>query len=260
MTHDSEHAMLELLELDGEVLGAHLSRVLTELARLLPAPPQRILDLGAGTGVGTLALLEHFDKAEVIAVDRSPRMLDVLRAKADSAGVADRVRIVTADLARPWPDFGPVDLIWTDSFLHHLPDATIALRQAFGALTTGGLLAAAEKDSYPIPRFLGESALEDRLAALMRSDHPPVRPALTEAGFRIVADRRYDIALAGPATPVLRRYAQLCLSRMLHFGRDGLTPADREALTTLTAPTGADSVLHRADLTVRTTRTLLVAG
>ena len=65
-------AMAELLDLDAEVLHSYLSEMtgwVHELAADLPC--RRILDLGAGTGTGALALLQRFEGADVIALDMS---------------------------------------------------------------------------------------------------------------------------------------------------------------------------------------------
>ncbi|WP_107451815.1 methyltransferase domain-containing protein, partial [Actinacidiphila rubida] len=89
--------------------------------------PDRVVDLGCGTGAGTLALLARFPDAEVTAVDFSPAHLNRLREKAAERGVAGRVRTVRADLDAGWPDLGRPDLVWASASLHHMadPDRTL---------------------------------------------------------------------------------------------------------------------------------------
>jgi release factor glutamine methyltransferase len=70
------------------------------LHALLPADaPHRILDLGAGSGAIILALLQDRPSATGVAVDISPRALDVVRANAAALGVADRMEIRQSDWA-----------------------------------------------------------------------------------------------------------------------------------------------------------------
>src|SRR5882757_1973861 len=81
---------VEILDLDAEVLAEHITSITAWLP--IEISPRRIVDLGCGTGAGTLALLERFPEAEVTAVDLSTAHLDRLREKAAAAGSADRVR------------------------------------------------------------------------------------------------------------------------------------------------------------------------
>src|SRR5690348_781391 len=123
VTGSDSAAMAELLDLAGEVLHAHLSGVLDwvhELAGDLPR--QRIVDLGCGTGTGTVALLRRFDDATVLAVDESAAMLDRVRDRTRELGLADRVHTVQADLDLGWPAMDPVDLVWAAASMHHMAD------------------------------------------------------------------------------------------------------------------------------------------
>jgi predicted RNA methylase len=58
--------------------------------------PQRIVDLGAGTGVHALAVATTMPDAEVVAVDASPRQVEALRARATALDLG--VEAVHADI------------------------------------------------------------------------------------------------------------------------------------------------------------------
>jgi SAM-dependent methyltransferase len=107
------------------------------LRRLLPDPPARVLDAGAGTGF--LSLLLAGQGYQVTALDVSARMLETLRAKAARLGLT--VRTVNSDAASPpADDFDAVverHLIWT------LPDPAGALA-AWRAVAPEGRLALIE--------------------------------------------------------------------------------------------------------------------
>lgn len=265
-----EPDMAELLDLDAEVLHAHLTDVTAWLAKSAESagdiPVRRLLDLGSGTGTGTLALLQRFPDAEAVAVDASAPLLHRLRDKAQARGVAERVRTVQADLDEAWPDFGDVDLVWTSAALHHMADPDSALREVFAALRPGGLLAVVEMEGFP--RFLpddlgiGEPGLEARLHELTSHEHaervPHLGadwgPRLTAAGFTVESERRFAVDLLPPLPAATGRYAQAMLRRLRDALADRLGADDRSVLDTLLDSDGPDSVTRRGDLTVRTER------
>lgn len=84
------------------------------LRHLLPDPPARVLDLGAGTGFVSLILADQ--GYEVTAVDFSEQMLAILKSKAAQLGL--NVNVVQADVADlpPGQTFDVVaerDMLWT---------------------------------------------------------------------------------------------------------------------------------------------------
>lgn len=220
----------------------------------------RIIDLGAGTGAGTLALAQYLPEAEVIAVDIDEDMLERIRHKAAALGVSDRVRTVQADLDQPWPAIGPADLVWAANSMHHVADPGRTLALAFEALRPGGVLAVSEMDSFP--SFLTDeagAAAEERARAAMadiRTEagmhmHEDWSARLAAAGFTVTDARHFDIALSKPLPAAAGRYAQVTLERMRRGLEDRLGPAD---LTMLAA--AAASAPDRDDLVIRASRTV----
>jgi SAM-dependent methyltransferase len=267
-----EAAMAVLLDLDAEVLHAYLSELTAWIHELAAGlPHHRILDLGSGTGTGTFALLERFEGADVIALDKSAQLLHHLMDKARVLGVADRVRTVQADLDAAWPAIDTVDLVWASSSLHHMADPDRVLTEVFAALHPGGLLVVAELDSFP--RFLpgdlgfGRPGLEARCHAVLAEGHAAELPhlgsdwgsLLSPAGFVIEAKRPFAIDLTPPLPASAGRYAQASLRRM-RSGLEGRMSADDLAtLDTLIDSDGPEGVRQRDDLTVRAARTVWVA-
>jgi SAM-dependent methyltransferase len=254
--------LAELLDLDAEVLHEYHRDVIAWVGSSTPDRP-RIVDLGAGTGAGTVALARHLPDAVVVAVDVSEPMLEHLRHKAHAVGVAERVRTVLADLDEPWPALGPADVVWASASLHHLADPAGALARARTTLRPGGLLVLTELNSFP--RFLADgagAALEGRCHAAMAEVRAEAGMHLDEdwgarlagAGFTVEAERRFDIVLRPPLPAAARRYAEVSLQRLRH-GLDGRLGADDlAALDALTA-----GLPDRDDLTVRATRTVWLA-
>jgi SAM-dependent methyltransferase len=263
--HHHHAGLAELLDLDAEVLHAYLTDVLDWIAGLTAdGPRRRILDLGSGTGTGSLALARRFPEAEVTAVDVDEQMLAHLTDKAAAAGLGGRIRTVRADLDGTWPPLGPADLIWAASSLHHMADPDRALAEVFAALRPGGRLAVAELNSFP--RFLpddvgiGRPGLEDRCHAAVAEGHAQDLPhlgadwaaRLAKAGFTVEAERHFVIDLRPPLPPAAARYAQASLRRMRTGLADRLEPGDLATLDALID--GPHGVLDRDDLTVRADR------
>ncbi|MBI4242091.1 MAG: methyltransferase domain-containing protein [Candidatus Rokubacteria bacterium] len=91
-----------------------LHRVIQErfdltFARCGPLGGKRVLDIGCGSGRYAVRFAQE-GAAEVVAIDLSPRMLELAEARARAAGVADRCRFERADFARA-AFRGPFDII-----------------------------------------------------------------------------------------------------------------------------------------------------
>lgn len=270
---DDDTALAELLDLDGEVLHAYWADAVTWVRnRAACSGHIRILDLGAGTGVATIALAQRFADAEVIAVDVSDAMLGRVRDKSLDLGLAHRVRTVCADLDGPWPPVGPVDVCWASMSLHHLADPERVLRDLFATTRPGGLVAVAEF-AEPL-RFLpsdlgfGRPGLETRLLDALSTHHASELPhlgadwpsLLRAAGFAVVGERPFAIDVPPPPTPATVRYAVRWLERL----RPGVAPLlsddDRRALDTLLDGDGDGSLERREDVSVRGVRTVTLAA
>lgn len=259
--HDAHHvhdphddaAMAEVLDLDAQVLGAWLGTA-TDLVAAARPDARTVVDLGAGTGTGALALARRLPAATVVAVDRSPAMLARVRAAAEAAGVADRVATVAADLDTAWPagaDAHAADVVWAASSLHHLADADRVLRDAHDALRPGGVAVVVELDAAPrvLPDDLPDApGLGSRLAAAasVGNAHPDWGPHLERAGF--VLDAVHHLTTEA----VDGRFARTRLGRARAGLAGALAPADVAALDRLLAqhPATLDALPLRTDRTV----------
>ncbi|HEX8344849.1 MAG TPA: methyltransferase domain-containing protein [Actinoplanes sp.] len=255
--------LAEMLDLDADVLREYHRDVITWVGSHVTDRP-RIVDLGAGTGTGSTALARHLPAAKITAIDMDESMLEHLRARVDTLGLADRVRAVRADLDQPWPELGPADMVWASASMHHMADPADAVRQAFATLRPGGLFVITEIDSFP--RFFTDpagAALEDRCHAALdarRAEaglhmHEDWSARLAAAGFAVEAVRQFDIALRPPLPSAASRYAQVSMERMRHGLEGRISPEDMAALGQMVADLDAG----RDDLTVRTARTVWLA-
>ncbi len=178
---------------DLEVLAAHGL-----------GPTSTVVDLGAGTGIFALAAARRF--GHVTAVDVSPAMLDVVRDRAQKAGLVN-LECVEAGFLTYRHVGAQVDGVYTRNALHHLPDfwKGLALNRIASIMRTGGVLRLHDLiyDFQPgeadlvLDRWL-ESAASDPargytredFAEHIRSEHSTFRwlfePMLTLTGFHVV--------------------------------------------------------------------------
>ncbi len=132
----------------------------------------RMLDLGCGTGTFLNAILERYPKAQCVALDYSPEMLDVARQK--TAAHAERVALHQRDLNRGLPEgLGSFELVSAFSALHHLTDENKLrlLGQICDVLVPGGWLFLIDAmsvhfndDVFSLGRARSRRRLEERFA------------------------------------------------------------------------------------------------
>ncbi len=269
--HGEEGALAELLDLDGDVLHAFWQDLLARVRAAAGPQVAHVLDLGAGTGTGTIGLANAFPGARVTAVDASEQMLQHIRAKAGALGVAGRVRTVHADLDDAWPVSEPVELILASMSLHHLGDPDRLLARAFASTRPGGLLAVVEMADQlrflPDDLGFGRPGLEQRCLDALSAEHAAALPHLgsdwsaraSAAGFTDLAEHAVPIDVRTPKSPAARRYAYLWLSRLRTGLADRLASDDAAALAELLDGSGSTSLARRDDLHIRGTRTLTLA-
>lgn len=268
--HDSAD-LAELLDLDAAVLHSYWAHVTAWVRRLSAGTPhRRILDLGAGTGTGTIALAQRFGSAHVVALDVSEEMLTRVRVKALNLGLAERVRTLRVDLDAGWPEIEAVDLVWASMSLHEMSDPDRLLEDVFATLRPGGLLAVTEMDAHlrflPDDLGLGRAGLETRCLAAVSEASKHVMPfgsdwapPLERAGFSIVDRRTFDIELSPPHPNATGRYAHGWFRRVRSAVDGRVSKDDLATLDTLLDSQAPEGLLHRGDLVVRGARTAWVA-
>lgn len=97
--------------------------------------PQRIYDLGCGTGIATQLLAKRWPRAHLQGIDSSAQMLDEAR------GLPIKALWKQSDLLN-WQPEQPADLLFAAAVLHFLDDHETLLPRLLGYLNPGGCLAA----------------------------------------------------------------------------------------------------------------------
>ncbi|MFD3559886.1 class I SAM-dependent methyltransferase [Streptomyces sp. NPDC058686] len=267
-SHEQD-GLAELLDLDAELFAPYLASAMRSIAEAA-GDVERIVDLGAGSGTGTFALLKQFPSAQVTAVDSSAHMLEQLTRTAAAKNLASRVRPLEADAGTSLPGVTDADLVWASASIHHMDDPTATLGIIFKALRPGGVLAIAELDG--MPRFLADDAvperpgLEGRCRDALTTLHAEGVPhlgadwgaLLASTGFTLEDERTENLGLRPAPGGSAGLYAHGTLSRIRGALDGRIEPADLEALDTLLNAGPAD-VRHRDDLVVRSTRQLWIA-
>lgn len=252
--HDS--GLADLLDLDAETLGTYLDDVTAWVSQFATDAPRLVVDIGAGTGTGSMALARRFPAATVVAVDSSAAMLERVEAAARAQGLDDRVQALRTDLDIRWPDLAGIDVAWASSSVHEVADPDRLFRDVFAALTPGGVLAVIEMEAQP--SFLaGDEGLETRLHEAMAqagwNAYAEWRPRLERAGFEIAAEQRFTIEVS-PTAPATARYARAYLTNARTALSGQLAGVDLAAIDRLLAGDTLEAMLRSSDVPTRVVR------
>jgi SAM-dependent methyltransferase len=172
----------------SEVLGAYEAYLL----RHLPPACAAALEIGCGTGELARRLAERADRVD--ALDLSPEMIRVARARsADIPNLAFHV----ADVAAAPPAAEAYDSVVSIGTLHHL-DAARALRDMRAALRPGGTLLLLDLLHRPGLRALPRNVLAGTVHLLRRlRRRDPGQPDRMRAAYAVHGRRERYRTMAG---------------------------------------------------------------
>ena len=176
------------------------------------AGPAHVVDLGAGTGALSEAVLAAAPDAVVELLDVDAEMLDRARARLDRFG--DRVRFTLRSFEEP---FAPCDAFAASLSLHHIPtiEAKAALFvRVHDALRPGGVLVNADATmpaeasaSAPLYRFWADhlvaGGIPDERAWAQEDTYLPLDDEL--AALRAAGFEAEQVWSAGPIGVVVAR-------------------------------------------------------
>lgn len=122
---------------DAAVLQNEMAKRMDERLDYIQCAPQRILDVGSGTGLGSELLLKRYPKASVLSLDLSESML----AKTQKRGrMFRRPSVVCADAENlPLADES-IDLLWSNATLQWCDDLNQTFAGFRRVMRSGGLL------------------------------------------------------------------------------------------------------------------------
>jgi ubiquinone/menaquinone biosynthesis C-methylase UbiE len=101
--------------------------------------PNRVLDVGSGSGDTLLALADRFATAELVGVDLCQPLLDISRQKTSKRGLDSRVRFEHASATGlPFPD-ASFDAVFSQDTLHMVDDPVQMLNEFARVMEPGGI-------------------------------------------------------------------------------------------------------------------------
>ncbi len=136
---------------------------------------RRVLDVGCGTGLASLAMMARFHPDHVTGVDTSRGMLDEFAAKLHQSDAQVEVELKQADVLHMGIAPGTYDAVVSTMAFHWFPDKAGATRAMGDALRPGGVLGVL---------CSGRHAEHEFREVLARVDHPGV--AVWDAVFDAV--------------------------------------------------------------------------
>ncbi len=145
----SYDAVTNQFDLFTERLSRPLAARLIELAYLKPS--EHVLDVGTGTGVIALPAAEHVGRnGRVIGIDLSEGMLARAQAKAERAGLGDRVEFRRMDAETLELEDQSFDAALSLFALFHFPNPLSAMKEMFRVLRPNGRLVLAVGSGPPL--------------------------------------------------------------------------------------------------------------
>jgi SAM-dependent methyltransferase len=109
------------------------------IAAIVSTRPRRVLEVGAGWGEFASSLAVETG-AEVIALDISPRMVELARSRGVDARLGDVQQLPFAD-----GEFDAAAALW---MLYHVPDLDLGLSELARVLRSGGVLCAITNSAF----------------------------------------------------------------------------------------------------------------
>jgi ubiquinone/menaquinone biosynthesis C-methylase UbiE len=204
------------------------------------APGMRALDIGCGPGWVALSLARRVAaQGRVFAVDQNPRMLDLARENARSAGVSN-ITFIEGGFDVAFAERGALDAVVGRRVLMYQPDAKRAVTQLSDAVRPGGVIAFHEHDMVEIGDGRTSLPLHDRvrswLREMLRREGANLRmgfdlySTLASAGLVVERVRAEANVLTPTADYPIGSIIRAVLPRLLHLGIVNEAEVDVETL------------------------------
>jgi len=163
--------------------GAIQTRRAIELAGLSRLRDLDVADIGCGTGASALVLAQDLE-SQIVAVDSLPEFLEMLRSRAEQAGLADRITTVNASMDQLPFEAESLDAIWSEGAIYNMGFEN-GVRRWRRFLKCGGILAVseltwltasrpAELEDHWRAQYAEVGTASSKLAVLERNGYAPI--------------------------------------------------------------------------------------
>ncbi|NLT08191.1 MAG: methyltransferase domain-containing protein [Ruminococcus sp.] len=160
-------------------------------SRLNVRNPQKILDLGCGTGNSTQILKDKFPFARIIGADNSHTMLEEARK------LHPDMEFILFDGSSDYSVLGnDYDIVFSNACIQWIPDHKTLIPKLMGLLKTGGMLAAQApmQSEHPVQQLIQKLAFSDKWSRLIKN--PRTINTLTQGRyFDILASLTNDFSI-----------------------------------------------------------------
>ncbi len=159
------------------------------LLEFLPTRPKRVLDLGSGGGRLLGLVKAARPDSEFVALDFSPKMLEVLGSR---FAQDQKVSVVSHDLSEALPALGKFCAIVSSFAIHHLSHERkrTLYREVYELLLPGGVFCNLEHVVSPTARLHQE--FSDKLGNRQNKEDPSNRPLDLETQLRWLRETGFE--------------------------------------------------------------------
>ena len=181
-----------------DVLQREVQAALLERLDFYTQTPQRVIDVGAGTGRGSALLKQRYAKADVIAVDLALPMLRA--AKQHASWLKPFQRVCAEATALPLPDHS-IDVLHSNLCFQWIDDLPALFSECVRVLKPGGLLAFSTFGPDTLKELRASWAEGDQQPHVSRFlDMHDVGDAMLAAGLRdpVLDVFRYTLTYSEP--------------------------------------------------------------
>lgn len=200
----ADAAMSQIAQEQRALSGDTACAIASELADF--QRPARLLDMGGGPGLITVALAERFPQLSGVVLDL-PKTASVAQQNIERAGLRGRF-CARSQL----PENEQVDIIWCSSLLYFVKDRQAMLRQLYRRLKPGGLLISAHAE-VPADPAEARRVLPFFTPLMMRgytvTQQGELGAELQQAGFTLEAIQRMQPFPMSPLDVQLARKARM---------------------------------------------------
>jgi malonyl-CoA O-methyltransferase len=195
---------------------------LLERMDMIRLQPARILDLGAGTGFCSAALMQRYRGAEVLALDLAINMLHHTRQRGNAA---EQLHCVCADVdCLPFAD-DSFDFIFSNLMLQWCMDLEPVFTELRRVLTPGGLL---------MFTTFGPDTLQELRESWSAADgytHVNVFPDMHDVGDALLGTRWAEPVMDTERITVTYRELHTLMQDLKHIGAHNVTAGRPRGLT-----------------------------